>query len=103
MHAVVRPHVRVGADVFAQHAGLLAADAAFLTDVFTSSTPTHVNILLVGFVSARLQQDTSAGGDNRTHLPKIAQLHPYPPSNILIRLGSALGATSLSSSFFWDS
>lgn len=58
MHAVVRPHVRVGADVLAQHAGLLAADAAFLTDVFSSSAPTHVNILLIRFVSGSLQQDT---------------------------------------------
>lgn len=52
MHAVVRPDVRVGADMFAQHAGLLAADATFLTDVFASSTSTHVNILLIRFVSA---------------------------------------------------
>lgn len=58
MHAVVWPHVRVGADVFAQHAGLLAADATFLTDVFPSSTPTHINILLIRFVSESLQQDT---------------------------------------------
>lgn len=54
MDTVVRPDIRVGADVFAQHAGLLAADPTFLTDVFTSSTPTYVNILLVRFVSAGL-------------------------------------------------
>lgn len=63
VHAVVRPHVGVGADVLAQHAGLLAADATFLTDVFTSPTPTHVNILLIRFVSAGLQQDTRAEDD----------------------------------------
>lgn len=62
MPAVVRPDVRVGADVFAQHAGLLAADATFLTDVFTSSTPTYINILLIRFVSAGLQQDTCLRG-----------------------------------------
>lgn len=52
MHAVVGPDVGVGADVLAQHAGLLAADTTFLADVFTSSTPAHVNILLIRFVSA---------------------------------------------------
>lgn len=54
MRAVVRPDVRVGADVFAQHAGLLAADTTFLTDVFASPTPTDINILLIRFVSAGL-------------------------------------------------
>lgn len=47
MDAVVRPDVRVGADVFSQHAGLLAADSTFLADVFASSTSTYVNVLLV--------------------------------------------------------
>lgn len=60
MQAVVGPHVRVGADVFAQHAGLLAADAAFLADVFTSAAPTHVHVVLIRFVPAGLQQDTRA-------------------------------------------
>lgn len=55
MDAVVRPDIGVGADVFAQHAWLLAADPTFLTDVFTSSTPTHVNILLIRFVSVESQ------------------------------------------------
>lgn len=54
MDAVVWPDIRVGADVFAQHAGLLTANPAFLTDVFTSSTPTYVNILFIRFVSVRL-------------------------------------------------
>lgn len=51
MDTVVWPDIGVGADVFAQHAGLLAADTTFLADVFTSSTPTDVNILLIRFVS----------------------------------------------------
>lgn len=55
MDTVVRPHIRVGADVFAQHAGLLAANAALLADVFSSSTAAHVHILLVRFVSVGLQ------------------------------------------------
>lgn len=55
MHTVVWPDIRVGADVFAQHAGLLAANPTFLTDVFTSSTPTYVNILFIRFVSVGLQ------------------------------------------------
>lgn len=51
MDAVVRPDIGVGADVFSQHAGLLAADSTFLADVFASSAATYVNILLVGLVS----------------------------------------------------
>lgn len=51
MDTVVWPDIGVGADVFAQHAGLLAADTTFLTDVFTSSTPANINILLIRFVS----------------------------------------------------
>lgn len=55
MDTVVWPDIRVGAYMFAQHAGLLAADPTFLTDVFTSSSPTYVNILLIRFVSVGLQ------------------------------------------------
>lgn len=55
MDAVVRPHVRVGPDVFAQHAGLLAADPTLLADVFPSSTTADVHVLLVRFVSEGLQ------------------------------------------------
>lgn len=54
MDAVVWPDIRVGADVFAQHAGLLTADPTFLTDVFTASTPTYVNILFIRFVTVGL-------------------------------------------------
>lgn len=53
MDTVVRPDIRVGADVFSQHAGFFAADSTFLTDVFASSTSTYVNILLIGLVSVR--------------------------------------------------
>lgn len=52
MGAVVGPYVRVGADVFTEHAGLLAADPTLLTDVFTTTTPTHIHIVLVRFESA---------------------------------------------------
>lgn len=52
MDAVVRPHVRVGSDVFAQHAGLLAADPTLLADVLPSPPAADVHVLLVRFVSA---------------------------------------------------
>ena len=52
---VVRPDIRVGADVFAQHAGLFTADPTFLTDVFTTSAPTYVNILFIRLESVGLQ------------------------------------------------
>ena len=55
--AVIGPYVRVGADVFTEHAGLLAADPTLLTDVFTSTPPTHVHILFVRFESARLTEE----------------------------------------------
>lgn len=55
MHTVVWPDIGVGANVFAQHAGLLAADPTFLADVFTSSTAAYINILLIRFVSVGLQ------------------------------------------------
>ena len=38
------------ADVLLQHAGLLAADAALLTDVLPPTAPAHVHIVLVGLV-----------------------------------------------------
>lgn len=40
-------------DVFLQHAGFLAADAALLADVFTSAASTNVNIVLVGFIPGK--------------------------------------------------
>lgn len=55
--AVIWPDIRVGADVFSQHAGLLAADPAFLTDVFAPSPSTHINILLIRFVSVGLVEN----------------------------------------------
>lgn len=51
--ADVRPDIGVRADVFLQHAGFLAADAAFLADVFPSTATANVNIVLVGFVPGR--------------------------------------------------
>lgn len=42
--------VGVCADVLFQHAGLLAADAAFLADVLPSAPAPHVNIVFIGFV-----------------------------------------------------
>lgn len=56
MDTVVWPEIRVGADVFAQHAGFLTADSTFLTDVFTTSTPTYVNIFFIRFESVGWQQ-----------------------------------------------
>lgn len=51
--ADIRPHVRVRPDVFLQHAGLLAADAALLADVLPPAAAADVNVVLVGFVPGR--------------------------------------------------
>lgn len=40
-------------DVFLQHAGLLAADAALLADVLPPAATADVNVVLVGFVPRR--------------------------------------------------
>jgi len=40
----------VRADVLLQHAGLLAADAAFLADVLPSAAAADVHVVLVGLV-----------------------------------------------------
>ena len=56
MDTVVRPDIRVGADVFAQHAGLLAADAALLADVLPPASAADVHVVLVGFVSGRKRE-----------------------------------------------
>lgn len=48
--ADVGPHVGVRADVFLQHAGFLAANAALLADVFAPTAPAHVHIVFVGLV-----------------------------------------------------
>lgn len=50
--ADVRSDVRVGADVFLQHAGFLTADATFLTDVLPSAATPNIDVVLVGFVPA---------------------------------------------------
>ena len=42
-------------DVFLQHAGFLAADAALLTDVFPPTATSNVHVILVGFVPGRQQ------------------------------------------------
>lgn len=51
--AYVRPHVRVGPDVFFQHAGLLAADPALLTNVFSPASASDIHIIFVGFIPER--------------------------------------------------
>lgn len=54
--AYVRPHVRVGPDVFFQHAGLLTADAAFLANVFPPAATSDVHIIFVGLVPKRITE-----------------------------------------------
>lgn len=51
--ADVRPDVGVRSDVFLQHAGFLAADAALLADVLPPAATTNVNVVLIGFVPGR--------------------------------------------------
>lgn len=48
--ADVRPNISVRANVFFQHAWLFTANTALFTDVFSSTSATHVNIVLIGFV-----------------------------------------------------
>lgn len=51
--ADVGPDVRVGPDVFLQHAGLLAADAALLADVLPPAAAAHIDVVLVGLVPGK--------------------------------------------------
>lgn len=57
---VVRPDIGVSADVFAQHARFLTANSTFLTDVFSSPAATHINVLLVRFVSVGVKCNREA-------------------------------------------
>lgn len=45
--AHIRSDVSVGADVFLQHAGLLAANSTFLTNIFPSAAASHIYILFI--------------------------------------------------------
>lgn len=58
--ADVRPDVGVRPDVFLQHAGLLAADAALLADVLPPAATTDVNVVLVGFVPRKKKKERAA-------------------------------------------
>lgn len=51
--ADVWPHVCVGPDMFLQHARLLAANTAFLADVFPPSSTSDVDIVFIGLVPER--------------------------------------------------
>lgn len=51
--AYVRPHVRVGPDVFFQHAGLLTADAALFTNVFPPAPTSDIHVVFVGLIPER--------------------------------------------------
>lgn len=51
--ADVGSHVRVGPDVFLQHARLLAANTALLTDVLPPSSTSDVHVVFVGLVPER--------------------------------------------------
>lgn len=51
--ADVRPYVRVGPDVFFQHAGLLTANTTLLTDVFAPPSPSDIDIILIGLIPER--------------------------------------------------
>lgn len=48
--AVVRPDVRVSADVFTEHARLLTADPTLFTDVFTPASTSDVHVLFIRLV-----------------------------------------------------
>ncbi len=61
--ADIRPDVGMRSDVFLQHAGFLAADAALLADVFPSTATTNVNVVLIGFVTGRKNRLKRLCGD----------------------------------------
>lgn len=61
--ADVGPDVRVGPDVFLQHAGLLAADAALLADVLPPAAAAHIDVVLVGLVPGNKQKKKRRSAD----------------------------------------
>lgn len=75
---MVRPDVRVGADVFAQHAWLLTADSTFLTDVFATPTPTYIHVLFVGLVPAGVEQTLRTKTDAEKKITKSPATETVP-------------------------
>lgn len=51
--ADVGPHVRMGPDMFFQHARLLTANAALLTDVFPPASTSDVHVVFIGLKAER--------------------------------------------------
>lgn len=48
----------MGADVFAKHAWLLAANPTLFTDVLPTAPAAHIHILLIGFVPKKNGETT---------------------------------------------
>lgn len=54
--ADVGPHVRMGPDVFLQHARLLTANAALLTNVFPPASTSDVHVVFIRLKAERQMQ-----------------------------------------------
>lgn len=54
--AHIGPDVSVGADVFLQHAGLLAANSTFLTNISPSAAASHIYISAHVYVMGHVQR-----------------------------------------------
>lgn len=58
LRAVKRTDVRMGPNVFPQHAWFLATDSALFTDVFSSPTSPDVHVILIRFVTEMYRKTT---------------------------------------------
>lgn len=54
--ADVGPHIRVGPDVFFQHARLLTANAALLANVFPPASTSDIHVVFIGLKAGRQKQ-----------------------------------------------
>lgn len=59
--ADVWPYIRVGPDVFLQHAWLFAANTTFLTDVLPPPSTSDVDIIFIGLVPERQETYDKTG------------------------------------------
>lgn len=116
--ADIRPHVRMGPDMFFQHAWLLTTYTTLLTYVFTPASTSNIYIVFIGFVpererfisnkemhkkhSRKLQKEHGPTDTSHTstliyplHMQSaevtsvmVNNISTDPPSKILIRVGT---------------
>lgn len=66
-------------DVFLQHAGLLAADAALLADVLPPAATTDVNVVLVGFVPRKKEERAADDEGSLERFQSLVHALQKPP------------------------